>query len=133
MAKEIFPCPKVISTHAPARGATRSNYEIFGDFFYFNPRSREGSDYNEVGNFEWLQKFQPTLPRGERPYRHQILISPYHFNPRSREGSDLLRKLSLRLDINFNPRSREGSDFNSSYSPSTLHTFQPTLPRGERR
>ena len=78
--------------------------------FYFNPRSREGSDGNSIG------------------------MSNYNinFNPRSREGSDLNTELGrkiARISIHapargatpyffaisthllyFNPRSREGSD-----------------------
>ena len=33
-----------ISIHAPARGATFPVNKIIKNFFYFNPRSREGSD-----------------------------------------------------------------------------------------
>ena len=57
--------------------------------FYFNPRSREGSD-----SFDWLQsvkrwKFQSTLPRGERRLTAAVLAhNSANFNPRSREGSD---------------------------------------------
>ena len=36
--------PKVISIHAPARGATFFRHSGFGCMVYFNPRSREGSD-----------------------------------------------------------------------------------------
>ena len=38
-----------ISIHAPARGATRSLFRIAKAGSYFNPRSREGSDYNGSG------------------------------------------------------------------------------------
>ena len=33
----------------------------------FNPRSRVGSDVNEVEMFRFWDSFQSTLPRGERP------------------------------------------------------------------
>ena len=59
-----------------------------------------------------LQKFQSTLPRGERPdAAHSGLRIITHFNPRSREGSDYAK---MR---------RKGSRIG----------FQSTLPRGERR
>ena len=123
--------------------------------FYFNPRSREGSDYN----------------------RRHSGSGQGHFNPRSREGSDVSAVIDIFPVIYFNPRSREGSDprciyhatrrlgisihapargatplFSflsrsrdiSTHAPSrgaTLkclaeiweQTFQSTLPRGERR
>ena len=34
----------IISIHAPAKGATRCNFVFCIIIFYFNPRSREGSD-----------------------------------------------------------------------------------------
>ena len=99
-----------ISIHAPAKGATIFKIIKNTDCFYFNPRSREGSD------------------RG----RQRLSIKLYNFNPRSREGSDkIFGKVFLRFKISihapakgatiklpqratsgsdFNPRSREGSD-----------------------
>ena len=56
-----------ISIRAPARGATSRSTVISSSFFYFNPRSREGSDVI---------------------VRVPIIVSA-DFNPRSREGSDL--------------------------------------------
>ena len=99
----------LISIHAPARGATRqygidgfslefqstlprgerleSDHEVFNLFYFnprsregsdfmllatmvrlfdFNPRSREGSDNMDEGSFEDFLQFQSTLPRGER-------------------------------------------------------------------
>ena len=77
-----------ISIHAPARGATVLAIQEFFHDFYFNPRSREGSDdkvaqsndissdFNprsrEGSDASFLmasasaRKFQSTLPRGER-------------------------------------------------------------------
>ena len=55
-----------ISIHAPARGATSSSTAGQGNRRYFNPRSREGSDYID-SDTKWVsKKFQSTLPRGER-------------------------------------------------------------------
>ena len=42
-------CGKKISIHAPARGATATASVGFARFVNFNPRSREGSDYNGSG------------------------------------------------------------------------------------
>ena len=77
----------------------------------FNPRSREGSDLNsntwdhfsqisirapargataptESATIKALDKFQSTLPRGERHPLYSSLFHNKYFNPRSREGSD---------------------------------------------
>ena len=56
--------------------------------FYFNPRSREGSD-----------RIVPSRT-----------MFRWNFNPRSREGSDQTVALVIGNYTNFNPRSREGSD-----------------------
>ncbi len=38
----------LISIHAPTRGATRLNGYSTGKYYYFNPRSHERSDVEEV-------------------------------------------------------------------------------------
>ena len=38
----------LISIRAPARGATRMNFPEFSYLLNFNPRSREGSDYDDI-------------------------------------------------------------------------------------
>ena len=55
---------------------------------HFNPRSREGSDFLEIG----------------------ITEDKVYFNPRSREGSDYTGPHQGGREHDFNPRSREGSD-----------------------
>ena len=75
-----------VSIHAPARGATRCGHAHCRDGC-FNPRSRTGSDahcaicadgvsihapargatFGTSGNLQWCQRFQSTLPHGERP------------------------------------------------------------------
>ena len=55
-----------ISIHAPARGATELDCHIIMHEENFNPRSREGSDRKAITILSLLQKFQSTLPRGER-------------------------------------------------------------------
>ena len=122
---------------------------------YFNPRSREGSDWRDqkwwnyviisirapakgataivaAGILVW--KFQSALPRRERLNRSRQYRWMYlYFNPRSREGSDLFN-ISLFWHIpNFNPRSREGSDYRHCRLQMRLYRFQSALPRRERR
>ena len=79
---------KKISIRAPARGATMPGTHRSTVTMYFNPRSREGSDYHFA---EYLYTF-------------------YDFNPRSREGSDYCAIPIYLAFLYFNPRSREGSD-----------------------
>ena len=55
-----------ISIHAPTRGATRSCSNFVFIFKNFNPRSHEGSDEKAFSILTSDQKFQSTLPRGER-------------------------------------------------------------------
>ena len=120
---------------------------------YFNPRSRERSDFKaELHNAGQpisihapargatlrkslsisSLKFQSTLPRGERPSGYPEAVRMWYFNPRSREGSDKgIDKFPCHIHY-FNPRSREGAttQFSEIF---ILLRFQSTLPRGERR
>ena len=78
----------MISTHAPAQGATSSVRVATTPLKYFNPCSRTGSDFG----------------------RRKCSFSASYFNPRSRTGSDGgFRFLSAGCKY-FNPRSRTGSD-----------------------
>ena len=100
---------------------------------YFNPRSREGSDYLESGDSVILDDFNPRSREGSDNGFAVLSDICFYFNPRSREGSDdpvksaqyllsplfqstLPRRERLRVHNwslfhqNFNPRSREGSD-----------------------
>ena len=79
--------------------------------WHFNPRSRMGSDKQQIENLLYVQKFQSTLPHGER------------------------RSLSLThlISSDFNPRSRMGSDLRSAINRLDHSQFQSTLPHGERQ
>ena len=145
-----------ISIHAPARGATAgitATQNLSQDFNprsregsdtvcspfvissqYFNPRSREGSDIQPTRNKrETADKFQSTLPRGERrallgtltndeqisihaPARGATpfgrifrLFAAISIHAPARGATDDLLAF-LGQDQDFNPRSREGSD-----------------------
>ena len=125
--------PRQISIHAPAKGATmmswcwgkairfqstlprrerHRNTKSKVEKFYFNPRSREGSDLQLIlllffcfisihapakgatcrhGHMLFDKRiFQSTLPRRERPFLSAGNADIRNFNPRSREGSDIL-------------------------------------------
>ena len=77
-----------VSIHAPAKGATLLSI-----------------------SFLFLESFQSTLPRRERPIEPTAKVPQiFGFNPRSREGSDESLCLFVLQPRCFNPRSREGSD-----------------------
>ena len=81
-----------ISIHAPARGATRMpcRSQTLHGFQSTLPRG-ERRDATS-GSLRVLDEFQSTLPRGERRCHAPFLpTSITHFNPRSREGSDKTR------------------------------------------
>ena len=99
-----------ISIHAPAKGATAHPTPKDYPQWYFNPRSREGSDAYALLGLIGSVLFQSTLPRRER--LHQ---------PRTERGISY-----------FNPRSREGSDSPAGAVVSSVKLFQSTLPRRER-
>ena len=81
------------------------------DITDFNPRSHEGSDYDKRERLNTDDKFQSTLPRGERRYSPGTVHRQWHyFNPRSHEGSDDVLMTYASEIRNFNPRSHEGSD-----------------------
>ena len=122
-----------ISIHAPARGATIMYCPMRTVSRHFNPRSREGSDMAKYNVHGGHNRFQSTLPRGERRLCSPPKAAHHYFNPRSREGSDgsdfadgiISGIISIHapargathkrsgikdLQTDFNPRSREGSD-----------------------
>ena len=89
-----------ISIHAPAKGATHHLSSDSPLLHYFNPRSREGSDYLE--NYRELQRYvisihAPAKGATFECIRGQAVESD--FNPRSREGSDpnIIQQISFSL------------------------------------
>ena len=101
-----------------------------------------------------MQKFQSTLPRGERHIFPKLCFDSEHFNPRSREGSDMVNgagRLRVKISIHAPARGATHVATNltngakiSIHAPArgaTIYTgglakvtlFQSTLPRGERR
>ena len=121
----------IISIHAPARGATPAPSLRMPRLSYFNPRSREGSDFASFHAFfkpeisihapargatrisftsSDASTFQSTLPRGERPSpvrSHSGLRLFQSTLPRGERHHVI--HVYFRLN-DFNPRSREGSD-----------------------
>ena len=99
----------LVSIHAPTWGAT----------FIF-PAVREDSGVS-IHAPTWgataysllylaCERFQSTLPHGERPSCTIVIKSPLRFNPRSHMGSDPIVSLYAMTASGFNPRSHMGSD-----------------------
>ena len=65
-AKYSIVVHKIVSIHAPAKGATGHVPHIKGTLAGFNPRSREGSDTGTLSMHPSALQFQSTLPRRER-------------------------------------------------------------------
>ena len=100
-----------ISIHAPAWGATGN---VFPKSFI-------------------REKFQSTLPHGERPSDPCICSYPLRISIHAPAwgATHGCRKL-LNSDKHFNPRSRMGSDSELRRRCTNLSQFQSTLPHGER-
>ena len=124
---------RLISTHAPARGATGS-----------------------IRVHAAVARFQPTLPHGERHCRpRRKSRKAGNFNPRSRTGSDVMSIVRFdsedisthapargatgagrwrrRVQRYFNPRSRTGSDSPRSCSRGTQGISTHAPARGATR
>ena len=144
-----------ISIHAPAWGATvRSSRKVLCAL-NFNPRSRMGSDNNDIQHsvpdshfnprsrmgsdhphdvFQYVSSiFQSTPPHGERPILSLGVINSNDFNPRPRMGSDNSAGGFKLYRLYFNPRPRMGSDTIPNHHPALISLFQSTPPHGERR
>ena len=104
------PNTTAISIHAPAKGATTRHSAFSIAVTDFNPRSREGSDFNA------------------QCCQH----SGNNFNPRSREGSDSPYPLHHHFSAISIHAPAKGATLFCAVSP-LLDVFQSTLPRRERR
>ena len=101
-----------ISTHAPARGATmaRSSGLLAAERFQPTLPRGERHMWKKLLRIRQL-KFQPTLPRGERRNcKYQPLtVFPISTHAPAR-GATNVKPRHPNRQWNFNPRSREGSD-----------------------
>ena len=121
----------LISIHAPTRGATCHFCSYTHCIKYFNPRSHEGSDVAICAPWNTREKFQSTLPRGERQDCYTCQSCPQYFNPRSHEGSDTNWKKSLSMHLISIHAPTRGATMPIFITGITI-IFQSTLPRGER-
>ena len=100
----------LISIHAPAKGATSLVYQPLSLHNYFNPRSREGSDYSLKSGAD-----------GE-----------YDFNPRSREGSDCFHAVIFAVYTAISIHAPAKGATQHDTGKKVVNIFQSTLPRRER-
>ena len=121
-----------ISTHAPARGATKFCIDSVPVWHISTHAPARGATYFSTIFLEAPRISTHAPARGATCATGKLRYGRPYFNPRSREGSDLLYEPPMCRIKNFNPRSREGSDSRSFWHPQPSDQFQPTLPRGER-
>ena len=101
--------PKLISIHAPTRGATKRR-DFSRHVKNFNPRSHKGSDANPDPKFLAFSYFNPRSHKGSDKLdedingEHEISI---HAPTR---GATAVPYKMPRLATDFNPRSHKGSD-----------------------
>jgi len=101
---------RLVSIHAPARGATTRRGVSLARFW-----------------------FQSTLPRGERLPRPQRPGDPWSVSIHApARGATSSPPIHTSLPFGFNPRSRAGSDSPAHKPGGGPRRFQSTLPRGER-
>ena len=125
-------CSTGVSIRAPARGATFPRALSRSTRKGFNPRAREGRDFDcrcvrddrsvsirapargATGRHFYCQQtdclFQSARPRGARRHDAGQAVRLAGFNPRAREGRDPDGRPQRTGGGSFNPRAREGRD-----------------------
>ncbi len=83
-----------------------------------------------LSHWLFINLFQSTLPRGERPHTSPCSTAPRDFNPRSHEGSDVSPLIKERGKYDFNPRSHEGSDLLRRRKSLGRRNFNPRSHEG---
>ena len=144
-----------ISIHAPARGATSSSsyckqsssnfnprsregsdhkfISSASKMRYFNPRSREGSDIQPTRNKrETADKFQSTLPRGERLVFRDPFMQSAGFQSTLPRGERRLTTQTRIVVPVFQSTLPRGERLLAFLGQDQETQFQSTLPRGER-
>ena len=102
---------RLISIHAPTRGATWIDRVYWPMVLDFNPRSHEGSDWWKSHILVDQKLISIHAPTRGATYQNHSLVNPFVFQSTLPRG--------------------ERPNYESLYDP--LQVFQSTLPRGERR
>ena len=128
----LFRGVQIFQSTPPRR---RRRYSEDGISFHrdFNPRLREGGDWNIISQARALTIFQSTPPRRRRRRSRIIRVSDPDFNPRLREGGDLLllRQKQQKLQISIHASEKEATA--KREVSAELIEFQSTPPRRRRR
>ena len=104
-------CGPIISTHAPARGATRTEVVPYQSIEISTHAPARGATIVRLGHFFIVCYISTHAPaRGATQIFWFCMQNHRNFNPRSRKGSDLQLQCYQHQYWNFNPRSRKGSD-----------------------
>ena len=124
---------RLISTHAPARGATEDLLPVLLEHFDFNSRTRVGRDKcNCLLSFS-VCHFNSHTRVGCDPGKINGTITSVYFNSRTRVGCDRDYEKCAWIYQNFNSRTREGCDQEQKIYPLQNTLFQLTHPRGVRQ
>ena len=123
-----------VSTHAPARGATKRFIPVCEGAKGFNPRTRTGCDGGHGAYIPGMVLVSTHAPaRGAT-----ILCQPLHSrayvstHAPARGATFLCAFLTCRTR-GFNPRTRTGCDIRFAKVGNPICRFQPTHPHGVRR
>ncbi len=99
----------------------------------FNPRSRTGSDPRLVYQAKPYNRFQSTLPHGERQTLSSVSTLSIKVSIHApARGATCNGSMLSAFAAGFNPRSRTGSDVLNDRESARISLFQSTLPHGER-
>ena len=124
---------RAVSTHAPARGATRIPRRRTAMASSFNSRARKGRDLTASSSLAVSAKFQLTRPQGARHFKEfndEVISS---FNSRARKGRDDDAKrhaADVRVSTHAPARGATGVPLGH---PVLRKLFQLTRPQGARR
>ncbi len=121
-----------ISIHAPAKGATSHVVKISLSITYFNPRSREGSDYNSKQSLKGSNDFNPRSREGSDEYRPDVNETVNISIHAPAKGATQTRVLLFVPGLGFQSTLPRRERRSAVPSPEITLQFQSTLPRRER-
>jgi len=122
-----------VSIHAPEGGATAAHLQARLNGGSFNPRSRGGSDSRSSCSDARIQRFQSTLPRGERHNTTPSIVALRTVSIHAPEGGATVELYHCEGTVMFQSTLPRGERLSPAGRGGGLALFQSTLPRGERR
>ncbi len=124
----------MVSTHAPAQGATACGGIVSRQVLHVSTHApAQGATQALQAAWGGLPAFQPTRPhRARRRCPRGGPRNRSGFNPRARTGRDVSTAGTATTSCSFNPRARTGRDLDPWMTPSPPEWFQPTRPHRAR-